>query len=166
MWWAIHSIFFRWKKWFGCQPEKRLPEEFGGLWKNLLPLQCPGTVLCWFGCFYLFSRSITTWCHLMTEAGENMSLTSPTLTSLINVLWPLDPEVTTGKAQLVKMVRTVLGQVAEAATDPAECSWWTGPGLSYSVLWADHNSLSLSDLLGKTSHSEWGHSLSYGMVRS
>lgn len=59
-----------------------------------------------------------------------MSLTSPTLKSPINVLCHLDLEATTGKAQLVKMVRMALGLVPVSATDPAEQTWLKGLGLS------------------------------------
>lgn len=45
----------------------------------------------------------------MTEVGGTMCLISHTPKSRISVLWPLDLAATTGKAQPVKTVRSVLG---------------------------------------------------------
>lgn len=59
------------------------------------------------------SRFITTWCHLMTEAGGIMPLISHIQKSHISVLWRLAPAATTGKAHLVKMVRNVSGKETE-----------------------------------------------------
>lgn len=142
-------------KMIGLQPMNRLPEEFGRIWKNLLHFPMPTNCLCWSGCFHLFSRFIITWCHPMTEPGGSTSLTSPTLKSPINVLWHLDPEATTGKAQLVKMVKDCAGAGSCSCHWPGRANLAKGPwSLLICSLGQDHKSFPLSGLLEKTSQAE------------
>ena len=153
--WAIHSRVVQMIKWLACSQWIDCLRNLGGYERICSHFPMPTNCLCWSGCFHLFSRFIITWCHPMTEPGGSTSLTSPTLKSPINVLWHLDPEATTGKAQLVKMVKDCAGAGSCSCHWPGRANLAKGPwSLLICSLGQDHKSFPLSGLLEKTSQAE------------